>query len=219
MWRIATAALAALLMVAAGACNNSLTGFGGFVGNTPNTKPQTLFKVLGDVGTPFTLTISDTRSSWVVGGNVPLSVGIVNNAPPVRMFATKLANDNSLMSLEISNGSSIFQLSSTTAPFGSISIQNGGQLKQIAPPANPDLRVAVLGPFGERFQALVEDQHVGYVVNTIRGPALFLFDSPEGPVDAQLSQFQNFGPFTANITQNGKVVASGVGGPFLVIRD
>src|SRR5215471_9529895 len=139
--------LASVLCVSAAACNNSLGGFGGFVGNTAPVPPSTGFKVLGNVGTQFTLTISNANSSWIVPGTIPLNVWIVNNATPVRMIATKLANNNSLMSLEIDNGGVILSLQSTTAPYGVVSIQtSGGTLNTLAPQAIPDLRIYVNGP-------------------------------------------------------------------------
>jgi hypothetical protein len=212
--------LAAVLCVAAAACNNSLGGFGGFVGNTPPVPPSTGFKVLGQVGTPFTLTISNANSSWLVPGSIPLNVWIVNNQTPVRMIATKLANDNTLMSLEIDNGGTILNLESTTAPYGVVSVQTGGTLTTLAPQAIPDLRIYVNGPLGQRFQALVEDKTVGFVTNT-RSPAVFLFDGPNGTVDGQFQQTQNFGSFSIAMTSGvggTAVIATASGGPFVVIK-
>jgi hypothetical protein len=212
--------LAAVLCMAAAACNNSLGGFGGFVGNTPPVPPSTGFKVLGNVGTQFTLTISNANSSWIVPGVIPLNVWIVNNATPVRMIATKLANDNTLMSLEIDNGGVILSLQSTTAPYGVVSIQTGGILTTLAPQAIPDLRIYVNGPLGQRFQALVEDRTTGFVTNT-RAPAVFLFDGPNGTVDGQFQQTQNFGVFAVAMTSGvggSDVIATASGGPFVVIK-
>src|SRR5262249_59585590 len=138
--------LAAVLCVSVAACNNSLGGFGGFVGNTAPVPPSTGFKVLGNIGTPFTLTISNANSSWIVPGSIPLNVWIVNNQTPVRMIATKLANDNSLMSLEVDNGGVILNLQSTSAPYGVVSVQTGGTIATLQPQAIPDLRIYVNGP-------------------------------------------------------------------------
>ena len=212
-------AAAALCLILA-ACNNSLSGFGGFVGNTPNVPPETGFKVLGNVGTPFTLTISNANSTWVVPGTIPLNAWIANNQTPCRMIATKLSNDNSLMSLEIDRGGAIISLSSSNAPFGVVSIQTGGTLNTLSPLAIPDVRIYVNGPFGQRFQALVEDSKVGFITNT-RAPAVFLFDNPDGKIDGQFQQTQNFGSFASNITTgpNGtNVVTTQSGGPFIIIR-
>jgi hypothetical protein len=212
--------LAAVLCVAVAACNNSLGGFGGFVGNTSPVPPSTGFKVLGNVGTQFTLTISNANSSWIVPGAIPLNVWIVNNQTPVRMIATKLANNNSLMSLEIDNGGVILNLQSTTAPYGVVSVQTGGTLNTLAPQAIPDLRIYVNGPLGQRFQALVEDKTVGFVTNT-RAPAVFLFDGPNGTVDGQFQQTQNFGVFSIAMTSGvggTNVIETASGGPFVIIK-
>ena len=212
--------LAGALCVAVAACNNSLGGFGGFVGNTAPVPPSTGFKVLGNVGTQFTLTISNANSSWIVPGAIPLNVWIVNNQTPVRMIATKLANDNSLMSLEIDNGGVILSLQSTTAPYGVVSVQTGGTLTTLAPQAIPDLRIYVNGPLGQRFQALVEDKTIGFITNT-RVPAVFLFDGPNGTVDGQFQQTQNFGVFSIAMTSGvggTSVIATASGGPFVVIK-
>jgi hypothetical protein len=212
--------LAAGLCVAVAACNNSLGGFGGFVGNTPPVPPSTGFKVLGNIGTQFTLTISNANSSWIVPGTIPLNLWVVNNQTPVRMIATKLANDNSLMSLEVDNGGVILNLQSTTAPYGVVSVQTGGTLTTLQPQAVPDLRIYVNGPLGQRFQALVEDKATGFVTNT-RAPAVFLFDGPNGTVDGQFQQTQNFGVFAIAMTSGvggTDVIATAGGGPFVVIK-
>ena len=214
--------LAAVLCGFLGACNNSQTGFGGFVGNTPPVPPSTGFKVLGDVGVPFALTISNANSSWNVYGVVPQNIWIVNNTTPVRMLATKLANNNNLLSLEIDNGGGGIQtLESTTAPYGFLSIQTaGGTLNTIQPQAVPDLRIYVNGPLGQRFQALVEDSQIGFITNT-RAPAVFLFDGPQGKVDGQFTQTQNFGSFSINMTSGvdgTNEITTASGGPFVIIR-
>jgi hypothetical protein len=215
---IALCAVAALLL---GGCNSNQTGFGGFVGNTPPVPPSTSFKVLGTIGTPFTLTISNANSSWIVPGVIPLVVWIVNNQTPVRMIATKLANNNGLMSLEIDNGGTILDLESTSAPFGVVSIQTpGGTLNTIQPQAVPDVRIYVNGPLGERFQGFVEDSTTGFITNT-RAPAAFLFDGPNGKVDGQFTQTQNFGSFAIDMTSGvggTNEITTASGGPFVVIR-
>ena len=204
------------------ACNNNYIGFAGYVGNTPPTSPETVFKVLGTVGTPFTLLISNARSSWQVQGNVPLNINIVNSPmingqTTARMVATKLSSDNNLLSLQITNGFTVMGAVSTSAPYGTITAQTVTPLTQIAPHAQPDVRIFVFGPAGERFSGLVEDSQIGYLVNQ-RVPALFLFDSPNGKIDGQFTQIQSFGPFAINMTYNGVVVATAKGFPFVVIR-
>ncbi len=204
-------------------CNASSTGVSGFVGNTPPTAPETIFKVLGTVGTPFTLLISNSRSSWQVQGNIPLNVTIINNPlvssglTPARLVATKLANDASLLSLQAANGFHVVSASSTTAPYGTVTIQTGTSLAAIAPAASPDLRIFVYGPLGERFTGLIEDSKVGFAVNQ-RVPALFLFDSPNGKIDGNFTQVQSFGPFAINMSFNGLIVANAHGFPNVIIR-
>lgn len=204
------------------ACNSSSTGVSGFVGNTPPASPETIFKVLGTVGTPFTLLISNSRSSWQVQGNIPLNVTIINNPlvnglTPARLVGTKLANDNSLLSLQAANGFHVVTAESTTAPYGTVTIQTGAPLPQFAPKASPDLRIFVYGPLGERFQGVIEDSTVGYAINQ-RVPALFLFDSPNGKVDGNFTQIQSFGPFAINMSFNGPIVANAQGFPNVIIR-
>lgn len=218
------AALAVLLvaMAAVPACNNNQLGFAGFVGNTPPTAPETIFKVLGTVGTPFTLLVSNARSSWQIPGNVPLNVTIINNVAvngvtQARLVATKLSNDNSLLSIQIQNGFNVLAASSTSQPYGTVTIQTGSSLTQIAPAANPDVRIFVFGPLGERFSGLIEDSQSGFQVNQ-RVPALFLFDSPNGKIDGNFTQVQNFGPFAMNLSLNNVVVATASGAPNVIIR-
>ncbi len=220
--RLTGLALVMAWLTGLSACNNNYIGFAGYVGNTPPTSPETVFKVLGTVGTPFTLLISNARSSWQVQGNVPLNINIVNSPmingqTTARMVATKLSSDNNLLSLQITNGFTVMGAVSTSAPYGTITAQTVTPLTQIAPHAQPDVRIFVFGPAGERFSGLVEDSQIGYLVNQ-RVPALFLFDSPNGKIDGQFTQIQSFGPFAINMTYNGVVVATAKGFPFVVIR-
>jgi hypothetical protein len=208
--------VSAWLAVAVAACNSGLGGFSGSVGNTPAVQPLTSFRVLGNPGTPFSAVISDARSSWSVKGAIPMDLVIINTLQPTRLVATKLASDASLMSLDILSGTVIKELSSTNAPFGTASVQVG-TLTSIAPPANPDVRIFVIGPATELFRGLVEDTQIGFEV-TDRAPALFLFDQPDGSVDGLFSQLQNFGAFKVNLTFNGGVVATTSGGPVVSIK-
>jgi hypothetical protein len=213
--------LAWLTMLAA--CNASSTGVSGFVGDTPPTAPETIFKLLGTVGTPFTLLVTNSRSSWQIHGNVPLNVIIVNNVTspngqtPARLVATKLSNDASLLSLQAANGFNVVSAASTTAPYGTVTIQTGMSLTSIAPQASPDVRIFVYGPLGERFTGFVEDSQVGYAINQ-RVPALILFDSPNGKIDGNFSQVQSFGPFAINMSFNNVIVATAQGFPNVIIR-
>jgi hypothetical protein len=198
------------------ACNNGLGGFSGSVGSTPPGPPQVVFKILGTPGIAFTASVTDARSSWQIQGTIPLGVTIVNDILPAQLIATKLASDNSLLSVQISKGGQVVTLASTHAPGGTVSVKTGGKLVNIAPAANPDLRITVLGPDGELFTGLIEDIASGFLVQA-RAPATFLFDSPSGKVDGQFTQVQNFGPFTVNMTLNGAVVAQASGGPDVTI--
>ncbi|MHB8392519.1 MAG: hypothetical protein ACYDBH_23545 [Acidobacteriaceae bacterium] len=204
------------------ACNSSTLGVSGFVGNTPPTADATVFKALGTVGTPFTMLVSNSRSSWQVQGNVPLNIAIVNNPntssviPPAVLVATKLSNNNNLLSLQVANGFNVFAVSSTTAPYGSVTVQTV-PVPQIAPHANPDVRIFVYGPAGERFQGVVEDSAVGFVINQ-RVPTLFLFDTPNGKIDGNFTQIQSFGPFAINMSYNGQIVATASGIVNVIIR-
>ena len=200
------------------ACNSGLGGFSGSVGNTPKGPAQTSFRALGTTGTPFTATVSNSRSSWTLQGTVPLSIEIINNVQPARAIATKTVGDGSLLSLQVINGSNLLQVSSTTAPFGTVQVQTRKKFNTIAPPAVPDLRIFVKGPAGERFSALIEDISNGFVVDD-RAPTLFLIDSPNGKVTGQFFQIQNLGPFDINMTLGGLIVATAKGAPTVVIQE
>jgi hypothetical protein len=211
--------IGAALAVYGASCNNQ-TGFSGSVGNTPNGPKLPSYQILGDTpGTPFTATISDDRSFWTLQGNVPLSIVIVN--PPsnnAQLVVTKTTSDNSSLSAEIITGNHIKDVQETSAPFGTVQVQIGRQ--NTAPAAaNPDLRISLLGPLNVRYNALVEDSAIGFIIQA-RAPTLIVFDTPNGKVDATFfSGGRNFGNFTANMTLNGLVVVPTVaGGPNLTIR-
>ncbi len=175
-------ALGAAIAFSVAACNNQ-TGFSGSVGNTPNGSPLASYQILGAVGTPFTATVSNARSSWTLQGVVPLSVIIANNVLPAAIVATKTTSNSNLLSLEIITGFRVASIQSTSAPFGTVSVQVGGTLNSIPSPANPDLRIFAAGPLNERYTALVEDISTGWIIEA-RAPTLILFDSPDGKVDA-----------------------------------
>jgi hypothetical protein len=214
---VAMSVLGGALMVWIAACNNQ-TGFSGSVGNTPNGPPLASYEILGTLGTPFTATVSDSRSSWTFQGNVPVSVIIANNILPASVIATKTTSNNNLLSVEIISGFHVANLQSTNAPFGTVSLQVAGMLGSISPPADPDLRIFLSGPLNLHYQALVEDIDSGFIINA-RAPTLILFDTPNGKVDATFFGPTNFTTFTANMTLNGQVVASEVKGPNLTIRE
>lgn len=209
--RLALVMLSAAIAAGNAACNNSLGGFSGSVGNTPSVTPETSYKVLGNPGMPFTALVSDARASWVVQGTAPLSIAIINVQTPSRIAVTKLQGDNSLMSIEIINGTSVVDLGSTTQPYGTASAQTGGTVFAIAPAANPDLEINVTGPIGEHFDGLIEDQTIAFTVEDF-ARAVYLFDGPSGKVIAQFFQVESRGGLVANMTLNGQLVANGVGG-------
>ena len=211
--------IGAALAVYGASCNNQ-TGFSGSVGNTPNGPKLPSYQILGTVGTPFTATISDDRSFWTLQGNVPLSIVICN--PPsskAQLVVSKTTADNSLLSAEIITGNHIKDLQSTSAPFGTVQVQTG-TLTSAPSAASPDLRIALLGPLNVRYQALVEDTDIGFIIQA-RAPTLIVFDTPNGKVDATFfSGGRNFGRFTADMTLDGQLVVPIVSkGPNLTIRE
>ncbi len=214
-------ALAALLY---GLLMTSCGGLGGTnttkPGNTPNISAQTSFRIVGRIGTPFSARISDARSSWDIKGVVPLSIVIVNNAPPIRVSVNKLVNDNSLISLEIINGFTVKQLASSTDNFG-VAVGNFNKVTAFAPPASPDVRFFVKGPAGELFDALIEDTAHGEIVEA-HAPALLLFDSPAGGnggrVDGSFTAVQFLGGFSIDLIYNGVLVKSLSTGTSAIIK-
>jgi len=215
--RVILAIALSLLAVGSLSCNNSLTGFQGAVGNTPNTTPETVYKIFGNVGMPFTALISDARSSWTIQGTAPLSISIANSLLPARVIVTKLANDSSLMSIEILNGVFIIDVASTNDPFGTAQVQIGGKLIGVAPPANPNVQVYVPGPVGEPYQGLIEDTQTAFTLADF-APAVYLYDSPNGAVIGQFFQTINLGGLLVIELVNGNVVDAQVGAN-VVVKD
>lgn len=214
-------AIGAIGLLAA-ACNGFGTSNITSPGNTSNIPPQTGFRVVGRIGTPFNLYISDARSSWSVKGVVPLNVIIVNEAPPVRLIANKLVNDSSLMSVEILAGFTVKALASSSQSFGLApdAFQQAGQhTLPYAPSAlsqGLDVRFYVNGPTTEVFDALIEDKNTSNLVET-RVPAVLIYDSPNGgdssgPVDGIFTAVTLTGDFNIALSWNGAIVATGVGG-------
>lgn len=218
---LAFAAVLASIAAAAAGCNQGLGAFQTGVGNTPNRAPGTSFRVLGQRGMMFSAVVSDAQSSWLVQGAIPLSIVIVNNTTPVRMIATKQSGGDGILSLQLTVGFTVLQVSSTNAPYGTATLQSGVDRPGFAPPpplASPDVRFFVKGPLTERFSGLIEDQQLAFAISD-RAPALFLFDSPTGKVDATFNQIQNLGPFDVDLIRDGGVVAHVVGGPTVTIRE
>jgi hypothetical protein len=210
---------AALLLLMPG-CNGGFGAFQQGVGNTPNQPPLSAFRILGEPGLQFTAEVSDADATWEVRGAIPLSVVIVNNVTPVRMIATKLSGDNGILSIQLTEGFVVENVSSTADPYGSAMLQNNPDHPGGAPPplaASPDLRMFVKGPPTERFAGLFEDRKQGFEISD-RAPTLFLFDNPDGAVDATITQIQDLGPFDVDLLLGGVVVAHESGGPTIVIR-
>jgi hypothetical protein len=218
-WLGASLALIWMLSAAAG-CNQNMGQYATSPGNTPNRPPQSAFRVLGQLGLPFNAVVFDGRSSWRIQGAIPLNVVLINGTPPVKMIATKLAAGNGIMSLQLTAGFNVIDVSSTTDPFGTVSLQTGAKAPGFsAPPpaANPDVRYYVNGPQGERFSGLIEDDSRGYTIGD-KAPTIYLFENPSGKTDGQFNQIQNFGPLDIDIVVNGVLVASAKGGPSVSIR-
>jgi hypothetical protein len=191
-------------------------------GTTPNIAGQVSFRVVGTLGTPFSLLISDADSSWQVQGVVPLSIVIINTKTPVRMVATKLVNDSSLLSIEIISGFSVAQVSSTTAGFGAAVGSFGGKLSSFAAPASPDVRFFVKAPSSAIFNALIEDLSAGEIVQ-MRAPALLLFDKPNGGnlgkrIDGIFDLVNFFGPFDIDLIVGGALVRVAAGGSHATLK-
>jgi hypothetical protein len=213
---------ACVWLVAAG-CNGFGTTNITSPGNTANNPPQVSFRVVGRIGTPFSAYISDARSSWTVKGVVPLTIIIVNEAPPVRVTATKLVNDTSLLSLEVIAGFTVKALASSSRTFGVApdGFQQPGQRNlPYAASASPDVRFYVKGPTTEVFDALIEDKSQSNLLES-RVPAVIIFDSPDtsSTVDGIFTAVTITGPFDIDMTCNGAVVDSGAGGTKVTVKN
>jgi hypothetical protein len=182
---------------------------------------QTSFRMVGNLGTPFVATVSDQRSSWVVQGVVPLNVIIANGNFPVRIAATKLTNDNSLLSIEVINGFGVSSLSSTFANYGTVVGSLNGTLKAFAPPASPDVRFYINGPANGIFNTVVEDLSVAFVLQS-RAPCVILYDSPNnnsltGRVDGIFNLVGGAGgPLSIDLNFDGDLAQAGGSGTVIV---
>src|SRR4029077_12890064 len=123
-------------------CGGFGTGNATQPGNTPNTSTQIIFRMVGNIGTPFCATISNNRSSWQIRGVVPLNIIIANGPLPNsnRIVATKLTNDSRLLSIEVISGFGAAQIFSTFPNYGVKGGNIGARLDALAPAANPDVR-------------------------------------------------------------------------------
>jgi hypothetical protein len=202
-------------VAAAAGCGGFGAGNATSPGSTPNISSQSSYRIVGTIGTPFFAIISDARSSWQIRGIAPLSIVIAHDTPPDRILAVKTVNDNSLLSVEVTTGFTVQKLASTSDPFGVAVAGVRGALPAFAPAASPDVRFFVKGPDIGIFNALIEDQVNGEVVQS-RVPSLILFDSPaggaNGRVDGIFTEVTFPGPFDIDLIYNGAVVRSAVGG-------
>lgn len=223
-WRFALIALTGTL-----GCNGFGTGNATLPGNTPATSAQIVYRVVGNLGTPFVATVSDTRSSWTLNGVVPLNILIVNVPSPgagatgaTRVLATKLANDSTLLSVELINGFNVKVLSSTFAHYGSVVAGSNGKLDALAPAASPDVRYEIIGPANAIFNAVIEDETTSFALQS-RVPTVILQDSPNGGsqtgrVDGIFNLVNHIGPFDIDLFFNGKLVAVGAGAGSVIVK-
>jgi hypothetical protein len=166
-------------------------------------------------------TVSDQRSSWVINGVVPLNIIIANGNFPVRIAATKLTNDNSLLSVEVINGFGVAALTSTIANYGTAVGSLNGKLLAFAPPASPDVRFYLNGPANAIFNATVEDSSTAFVLQS-RIPCVILFDSPDNnSPNAHVDGIFNSvggagGPLAIDLNFNGQLVQGGGSGTVTV---
>lgn len=186
-------------------------------GKTSSIPAQNSLWVLGTPGTPFQAVVTDSSQSWTFRGVVPESVVIINGSPGVQMTVTKLTNNAALMTTELINGSSLVAEASTNDPFGTTVVQTSGGLARIAPRADPDIRFFMKGPSGGLINGLIEDLTLSFVFEA-RSPALFLFEHPDGRVDAIINSVDEAGLIIADILSDGAVVATATGGPRLLIK-
>jgi hypothetical protein len=225
--RIAGAALAILCAVAlaqSGCGNtfgcNGLTGFGNSpftgCGGGQNIPPQTSVNFVGTSGTVFLATVSDTVASYTFQGTVPTKVIYVNNVPPVRVLATNLSPTPALLSVQALSAFTTTQLSSTTTPGATISVNIGGPLPAIAGPAACDVRFLVNGPINQNYEALLEQNNHAYE-NITTAPTLYLVGGAKGNVDGIFTEIAGlFGPLKVDLVIDGKLADAGSGSNFTV---
>jgi hypothetical protein len=186
-------------------------------GKTSSIPQQSSLWVLGTPGTPFQAVVTDSSQSWTFRGVVPESVVIINGSPGVQMTATKLTNNAALMTTELISGTSLVAEASTNDPFGTTVVQTFGGLSGIAPRADPNIQFFMKAPSGGVLNGLIEDLSLSFVFEA-RSPALFLFEHPDGRVDAIINSVDEAGLITADILVNGVVVTTATGGPRLLIK-
>jgi len=210
-------AAVALTLLATIGCGGFGTGNATQPGSTPDQSAQIVFRMVGNIGTPFFATISNSRSSWQIRGVVPLSIIIANGPLPVsnRIVATKLTNDTRLLSVEIISGFDVAEISSTFTNYGVVVGGIGSRLEALAPPAKPDARFFVKNANNGIFNAVVEDKTKAYVLQS-QSPTMILYDSPNnnspsGRVDGIFTEVSG-GPLALDLSFNGHVVTAAGGG-------
>jgi hypothetical protein len=208
----------ALVAILALGCQSQNTGS---PGNTPNIAPQSSYRVVGDVGTPFQALVSDSRSSWQVAGTIPTSIVIVNDSPPDRILVSKVCNDVRLLSLQVIQGVSVGTLDSTVSPFGTAVGSIGGTLPAFANHASPDVRFIVKTPLAGVFTGLIESVNMSSAVES-RVPAVILFDSPNGGqsgrVDGIFNQVTFTGPLEVDLLVNAHLAQTISGGTSVTVH-
>jgi len=221
-WKLSAAAAQrgalAILAFACAACGGAFgTDNPTAAGNTSQVSAEESLWVLGTPGTPFQAVVTDSAQSWTFRGVVPESAVIVNASPGVQMTVTKLSNGAALMTTELINGATLVAEASTNDPFGTTVVQTFGGLPGIAPHADPDIEIFMKAPSGGLLTGLIEDLTLSFVFYA-RSPALFLFEHPDGRVDAVINSVDQGGLITADVLSNGAVVATATGGPRLLIK-
>ncbi|MGH7839462.1 MAG: hypothetical protein ACREQC_16780 [Candidatus Binataceae bacterium] len=210
-------------------CNGFGTSDATQPGNTPPVASQTVYRLVGNIGTPFVATISDTRSSWTLSGVVPINIIIVNIPSPgagangpTRIVANKLTNDSTLLSVEIISGFTVAAVSSTFAHYGAVVGGIDGRLAAIAPKASPDVRYIIKGPATAVFNALIEDSSTSFALQS-RVQTVILQDSPNGGsqsghVDGIFNLVQDLGPLSIDLFFNGNLVSHAAGGGSQIVK-
>jgi hypothetical protein len=218
LWLICGGIFAALAICLVGGCQSQNTGN---PGNTPNIAPQSSYRIVGDVGTPFQALVSDSRSSWLVAGTIPTSIVVINDSPPDRILVSKVSNDARLLSLQVIQGVSVGTLDSTVSPFGTAVGSIGGTLPGFANSASPDVRFFVKTPLAGVFTGLIEGVSISSAIES-RVPAVILFDSPNGGqsgrVDGIFNQVTFAGVFEVDLVINGQLAQSVSGGNSVTVR-
>jgi len=221
--------LLALIGLALLGCNGFGTGNSTLPGNTPPISAQSVYRMVGNIGTPFVATISDARSSWTLSGVVPLNILIVNIPSPgagaagsTRIVATKTTNDSRLLSAVLITGFGVAQVASTFSNYGTIVGGINGKLTALAPPASPDVRYYVKGPATAVFNAVIEDSSTSFALQS-RVATVILQDSPNGGsqsghVDGIFNLVQDIGPLDIDLFFNGKLVSHAAGGGSQIVK-